>query len=274
MVDIRSLVGGCAYARGIAARARGLWCIPLLLIVLGLAGCSGSTPAADVTVEPAAAAEPTSTLLPLDTPTSAPTATLVPTAAPTQTPPPPTDTPVPALAVEPEGFQAWCAPQVYEGTQPDGPDAPDHARLLTHQNDLYRVPIPAAYCIIAFHLNQPVPEGLALRVLDGANPFIEQPLASAPGQADTVWTTLTHDYVVNPPYWEVTYTLALLDGVSEELWSSPVTFAKPLPEPCPYGGLPDPVTLYCAVTDPWEIEPWPDVKYPYDRSRLTPDPDE
>jgi hypothetical protein len=269
MMVKRSLAGLGAFARASMAPARGLACLVALVAVLGLAGCSGGQPAAVLSPTETAAAAPTSTPLPSDTPAPSPTDTPEPSATPTNTPQPPTDTPIPPLAVQENGFDAWCAPLDYAGVQPDGPVAPEYARRLTLQNAEYRVPIPAVYCAIAYRLNQAAPAGLELRVLDGANPFIQQPLDPAQEQANTAWTTLSHQYVVNPPFWEVTYTLVVLDPGGSELWSSPVTFAKPLPEPCPYGGLPDPITLYCAITDPWEIEPWPDVTYPYDRTRVS-----
>jgi len=271
MIVKRSLAGVGEFARGKLSRACWLSCILGLLVLLSLAGCSGrlSLALGSSPTETATAA-PTATPPPSATPTPVPTATLEPTATATATPIPPTETPLPPLAVLPDGFNAWCAPVEYAGTLPEGPEAPAYARQLSLQNGVYRVPIPAVYCAVIYRFNQAAPAGLELRVLDGSSPFIQQTLEAA--AADTVWTALVHPYVVNPPFWEVTYTLSVQDASGSVLWSSPVTFAKALPEPCLFGGLPDPVTLACPVTDPWEIEPWPDVEYPYDRSRLTPDP--
>jgi len=132
--------------------------------------------------------------------------------------------------------------------------------------------IPAVYCVVSFKFNQAAPSDLELQVKEGSNVFLTRALDPANGQADTVWTSLDHSYIVNPPLWEVNYTLTVVDAGDQEVWSSLVKFAKPLPETCIYGGLADPVTLYCTTTDPWEIEPKPGVTYPYDRSRLTPSP--
>ncbi len=290
-MTVKSLLdcpGAAARTKMIRIRSL-LWIISGLAILI-LAGCSSGThlsggmPEMDGAslTETSAATAATATVMP--EPTSTPT-----TVVPTATPEPPTATPeptvtstataLPPLSVQLDGFEAWCAPLAYSGTQPEGPDAPDYARLMTRQGELYRIPIPAVYCTVVFHFNQPVPvDGssaqakVEIRVMDGSSPFIQQPLQVAAGQADTAWTTLIHPYVINPPFWEVTYTMVLQEPGGSPLWSSPVTFAKPLPEPCLFGGLPDPVTLACPLTDPWEIEPWPDVEYPYDRSRLTPEP--
>jgi hypothetical protein len=134
-----------------------------------------------------------------------------------------------------------------------------------------RVPIPAVYCVMVYGFNQPVPTGLELGFFDGANLFYKRPLAAADGKPDVAWAEVRHQYVIDPPFWEVEYRLAVISPDGKELWSHPVNFARPAPEECLFGGLPDPVTLSCAVTDPGEIEPHADATYPYDRSRLTPD---
>jgi hypothetical protein len=252
--------------------------IASFLLILGLTPLAGCSPAAapvptQVPVEETQIEAATSIPLPTDTPQPTSTATPLPTATPQPTATAvPTNTPVPPLAVLPDGFNAWCAPLGYEGVQPTGPDAPDYARQLTLAGDQYQVPIPAVFCDLVYQFNQAVPAGLKMQILEGSFAFVEAPLIPDPAKPEVAWAAVTHDYVVNPPMWEVVYRVAVVDSNGTELWSNPVKFVKPLPEPCPYGGLPDPVTLWCTVTDPWEIEPWPDVTYPYDRSRLTPDP--
>jgi hypothetical protein len=242
-------------------------CSAGLFILLGLAGCGQAATPAPKQAEPQAPAAtatqalpPTFTPLPSPTATEAPTATPEPSATPTE---PPTATPLPALAVLADGFNAWCAPQDYDLITPTGPDAPDYARKLAKQGDQLNVPIPAAYCVLAFHFNQAAPQGAVLTIYDSNNPFLRLPLQAADGKPDEVWTTVKHSYVVNPPFWSVVYRLSVSGSDNQELWSNSVAFVKPLPKPCPFGGYPDPVTLYCTITDPWEIEPHPDAKYPY-----------
>lgn len=257
-----------------AARVR-VFFLALLVVLITLTGCGSSPTAAPTQVE-AQAVEPTATLAPTET--SLPTATATATQAPTETPEPtateePTATPIPALAVLEGGFDAWCMPESYAGTQPTGPDAPEVARRLTITNDQIEVGIPASYCVLAAQFNQNVPEGAQMYLYDSGSPFLKRDLKITEGRPDVGWIMVDHPYVVNPPYWEVTYRVAVVDSAGKELWSNPVKFAKPIPAECPYGGLPDPITLWCTKTDPWEIEPWPDVTYPYDRSKIqTPNP--
>jgi hypothetical protein len=243
-----------------------------LMVALILVGCSQS-PSPQPTEPTAAAtatqAPPTATLPPAATATQAPTETPLPTA--TQ---PPTATPIPPLAVLSDGFNAWCASQRYAGSQPSGPDAPADARVMTNKNNQLQVQIPAAFCTLVVRFNQAVPDGSTLTFFDGKNPFLKLPLKPAEGHPEEAWASVTHGYVVNPPYWSVAYHLSVTGPDGKELWANSLTFAKPLPETCIYTNkLPDPVTGYCPITDPLEIEPHPDTVYPYDRSRLlTPHP--
>jgi len=242
-----------------------------LLMIASLAACSpagAQQPAATPTVAVTATQAPTETQAP------SPTATLAPTSTPepTSTSLPPTATPVPPLAVAEDGVNIWCAPLDYAGTKATGPEEPDYARKMIKTSNGLQASIPGAYCVVAARFNQAAPEGLALQFAEGKSVFLKQPLAVADNQADVAWTSVTHGYVMNPPLWWVDYNLSIVREDGKEIWSSPVRFAKPLPETCIYGGLPDPVTLWCTKTDPWEIEPHPDVTYPYDRTRLTPDP--
>jgi hypothetical protein len=243
----------------------------ILLAIVSLTGCGqalAQQPTAIPTVVATSTISPTATQLPSHTPTLAPTST----PEPTSTPVPPTATLLPPLAVLADGLNIWCAPLDYAGTTAQGPDEPGYARKMVNNGDMLQASIPAAYCAVVAHFNQPAPNGLLLKLFDGTNEFLKQSLAVADAQPDVAWTSINHSYVVNPPLWWVDYRRAIVDASGKEVWSNPVRFEKPLPETCVYGGLPDPVTLYCAVTDPWEIEPHPDATYPYDRTRLTPDP--
>jgi hypothetical protein len=219
-------------------------CFAFLFIVLLLAG---SVHAA-IPIAPAAAADATATPTPTQTSNTASSG---------------------ALAVLTDGFDAWCAPQAYALKKPSGPDAPEYARILKKQGEKLVVPIPAAYCVLSFHLNQAVPDGTILTFYDAKSPFLRLPLTAAEGKTDIGWVMVRHTYVVNPPKWSVSYQLTVTGPDKQDLWSNKVSFVKPLPKMCPYGGYPNPVTMWCTPTDPWEIEPHPGVHYPYPR---TPNP--
>lgn len=245
------------------------WCV--LIGVSVLAGCGLISQPTQVkeyindTPTATASLQPTETALPSPTATLAPTETMAPTATT-----PPTATPIPPLGVAEDGFKAWCFPQSYTGYVPSGPEGgADTSQLVSTDGNL-SIKIPAAFCTLDFRFNQAMPEGVVLTLFDGSNAFLRLPLQPVEGHADEGWTSVNHNYVVNPPYWEVFYRLSVSGPDGKELWTHDLKFGKPLPEECLFGGLPDPVTLSCAKTDPWEIEPWPDVTYPYDRSRLTP----
>jgi len=247
-----------------------------LLALILLSACAPVT-VSQPSVSPTAVIEPTrtATQMPSQTPIIEPTSS---PPEPTLTAVPPTITvtpsvtPLPPMAVLENGFNVWCAPLEYSGTRPASQEVPEYARIMTYSDEQPVVPIPAVYCVVSFQFNQVVDIELELRVSDKSSVFMRKPLDVADGQKDVAWTVLNHPYIVNPPLWQVNYTLAIFDQNETKLWTEPVKFARPLPETCLFGGLPDPVTLYCAISDPWEIEPHPDAVYPYDRSRLTPDP--
>lgn len=233
----------------------------LMIAAVTLAGCAQLN-AVQATPTQAASATlpPTATEMPSPTPTLPPTATVEPSATLTL---PPTATSVPPLALaDAGGFNAWCAPLSYAGYTPTSSEAPFDARLLVVNGDAMQVQIPAAYCVIVFQFNQAAPADASLVMYDDSSAFLKQPLKAVDGNPNALWTTVSHEYVVNPPYWGVTYRVALVDKSSAELWSHNVDFNKALPTPCQYGGLPDPVTGYCAITDPKEIEPHPDITFP------------
>jgi hypothetical protein len=245
-----------------------------LIILAVLAACVPAVPVSTADAGATAAAiatqlqPPTATEPPAPTATEQPSATETPTATqePTATQPP-TATPVPPLAVLEDGFSAWCAPQEYAGMTVTAPDAPAYANLLKVSGSAMQVKIPAAYCTFAVRFNQPAPAGASLVIFDGSSAFLSRPLDIS-AQPDVAWTTVSHDYVINPPLWEISYRVAILGPDGKELWSNPIKFAKPLPVPCPYGGLPDPVTLYCTITDPKEIEPHADITWPANYTRV------
>jgi hypothetical protein len=241
----------------------------LAMILFALAGCQ-STASGKPTETPAPvvqSVEQTATPLPQPTETQLPTATQQPTAtaAPTELP---TATAVPELAVLQDGFDLWCAPEKYTGVKPAGPDPLPDARQLVKNGENLSVQIPAVFCEVVVHFNQAVPEGAKVSLMDANTPFLTQPLQAVDGQPDEAWAPINHTYVVNPPYWQVSYQLVVAGPDGKELWSNTVEFAKPTPEECPYGGLPDPVTLWCTKADPWEVEPHPGIVYPYDHSKF------
>jgi len=210
-----------------------------------------SVPSLTATVEPLVTASPTPE--PSVTPTLEPTITLTSTSMP-----------FPALAVAEKGFSLWCNPMDYALRYQPGPEVPGPARTMKDVNGQLEVYVPAEFCTLVYKFNQPAPEGLEIRMYDAnAKPFLTAKATIADGQPETVFVAVNHPYVVNPPFWSVIYRIELVAPDGQVLETDSVSFAKPLPEPCTFGGLPDPVTLFCPTTDPWEVEPHPGVHYPY-----------
>jgi hypothetical protein len=235
----------------------------LTIFVLAASGCA-QTPAPP-TETPTQAI--TATPLPQATATSVPTAQPTPSASPLPSPAV-TPTAIPALAVLENGFDAWCSPLDDAGLSISTPDSPNDARRLETTAGGLSVQIPASACVLVYRFNQAAPQDATLTFFDGGNPFLKLALTPAINQSDMAWTTVRHPYIVNPPLWEVTYQLKLTGPDGAELWSNSLRFARPLPQTCIYGGLPDLLTNACPKSDPWEVEPHPGVKYPYDHDRL------
>lgn len=255
----------------------------LVLVIFSLIAASGCTRTAEPVRLPAATRtdtpEPTFTRVPSITPQPSATETIAPepTATLTVTPTatvsqPGTATQVPELAVAADGFMVWCNPLDYALRYKPGPEVPKPARTMTVVDGQLQVYVPAEFCTLVYRFNLPVTKELKARMYDGnRDPFLTATLNFAEGQPDVGFVGITQPYVVNPPFWSVKYRIELVDPEGQVLHSAQVNFAKPLPERCTFGGWPDPVTLYCPTTDPWEVEPKPGVIYPY--PTLTPSPD-
>lgn len=223
--------------------------------------------------------QPSYTIAPSITPEPSATETVIPepsstfTTVPTATiPSTSTATQVPELAVMPDGFTVWCNPLDYALRYQPGPEIPKQARTMMVVDGQLQVYVPAEFCTLVYRMNLPVSKELKARLYDGnRDPFLVTAVTSVEGQPDVGFVEITHPYVVNPPFWSVNYRIELVDSEDMVLHSAQVNFARPLPERCTFGGWPDPVTMYCPTTDPWEVEPKPGVIYPY--PTLTPSPD-
>jgi hypothetical protein len=270
---------GRSMPRQFAFKNRWLLVLQVLVILVMAAGCS---PAAAPVVEPAATqveatVAPTATQSPSATPQ--PSATTAPTLEPspthTQEPSPTatqTATAVPPLAVLPEGFAMWCNPVDSAGAFQPGVEVPKVARVMKDVNGQLEVTIPAEFCTMIYSFNQSVPDGLEMWMFDSRQtPFLKTKLAPTEGHPEIAFAAVTQPFVVNPPFWSVPYRIEIVSPDGKILRSDLVNFAKTLPSPCTFGGWPDPVTLYCPTTDPWEVEPHPGVRYPY--PTLTPSSD-
>ena len=223
----------------------------VVLIAGAMAGCSAApTPAAEAATQTpppptdtvAPPPTPTDTVVPSNTPTEIPTATTVPTD---------TATPVPPLAVVQDGVTAWCVS--FRDPYPMGgaEEAPTYARMAKVVNGKLNLNVSRGSCTFVFAFNQAVPAGAELQVLNanGSTAWTKAPLKPVSSDPKRGFAVLTHEMLNNPNYWQVTYPFALLASDGTVLWKDDVVLYKTFPGLCWEGSTPDPITLFCPLSD-------------------------
>ena len=185
---------------------------------------------------------PTAIVLPSDTPTEVPTATTVPTD---------TATPVPPLAVAQDGVTAWCVsfkdPNPLGGTA----DAPSYARMGKVVKGVLNLNVARGTCTFVFTFNQALPAGTELQALNasGDQAWTKAALTPVSSNPKQGFATLNHPMLNSPSYWQVTYPFDLVASDGSVLWKSNVLLYKTFPGLCWEGSTPDPVTLFCPLSD-------------------------
>jgi hypothetical protein len=227
----------------------------LLVILLAgaLTGCfPAATPAPTQTPPPpppptetvAPPPTATNTLVPTDTPTEVPpTATLVPTDTSTPTPVP--------LAVVQDGVTAWCVS--YRDPYPMGgsADMPTYARIARVVDGKLKLNVSRGSCTFVFAFNQPVPAGAELQVLNdtGGKAWTKAVLNPTGSDPNRGFAVLTNPMLNDSHYWEITYPFDLVAADGTILWKDDVVVYKIFPGLCWEGSTPDPVTLFCPLSD-------------------------
>ncbi|MEA4906704.1 MAG: hypothetical protein VB089_03735 [Anaerolineaceae bacterium] len=232
-----------------------------LAVLLFQTACSTATPPASTATSVPQEA-PTATASPLPPTEELPSATA--TALPSATPAP-TATEVGPLALAQDGFADWCYPQ--------GPISASDPWVMAAEGvparDVYGVTsliTPATSCTFVFTFNQAMPEGTTLEVYDNnPAPWINVPLTPAGEDEAVGYTTLLNPYIIDPPFWQISYQFILRDPQGNQVWQNQVTFDRGYrPELCWDGTLPDPLTMRCW----WEKE-----LHPWDPEYRTPRPE-
>ena len=161
-----------------------------------------------------------------------------------------TSTPV-SLAVLPGGVAVWCLPRdsVETGVIPVTGQPPQDAVLSESLNGSLTVFTQVKSCTFLVAFNQAVPAGVRFKVQDlNPQPFIDEELQPVEGDANTAFVNLDHIFIVDPPYWEVSYRVAVVAADGSSLWENPVLFKRSwFPQPCADGSNPDPVSMECPV---------------------------
>jgi hypothetical protein len=178
----------------------------------------------------------------------------------TQTPQPTATEEIPAtltntptasvLAALADSFTAWCVPTsikyppgsiaqtgempegAYEGKLVDG-----FTELRTQVQD----------CTFMITFNRPVPPETRIQIKDmNPIPFIDEELTAVIDNPNKGFVTLDHYFIVNPPFWQITYYVSIISPHGDDLWLGSVKLMRGWESNmCPDGSLPDPITLHC-----------------------------
>lgn len=182
-----------------------------------------------------------------------------------------TATPAPAAATTvgtDPSFEAWCLPKGTVITHEDLEKStkPDKAKSMTLAKDgTPELTTGDDACVFTFTFAQAAATDLKLEVYDRTGVRWLSSELKATDKPEMVFATLTHGYIVDPPFWSVSYTMKVVDASGAEKWSSPITFKRGYePGKCYDGTWPDPVTWYCYY--PPDAHPW-DSWYKYENPR-------
>jgi hypothetical protein len=202
------------------------------------------------TVPPTATSVPTQTSVP---PSPTPTVTLTPTPQPSATP---TATPLPAILSD--GFDAWCVPGDSHNLGKVTAEMPADAGHYKQLKNGIQLTVPMGACAFVYKFNQAMPANAEFRIYDILDHLAYTlPLVVADGQPNVGIVNLDNKLMLAPPYYAISFRLAVFTPASGQIWTSKVTFARPIPVACfdPASGiLPDPVTGACPAADPREPE--------------------
>ena len=211
------------------------------------AQATGTAEAIAVADTATALAVPTST--PTTEPTPLPTET--PTIVPTETP---TSTFTPTLGVDSNSVTMWVIPQEYSSitlTSLGSRDDYTDATVGTDENGVLNIQVPGSYIVVEATFTQPIPSGTKIQFFEqgAVSPWYETTLSMDANNANKGIALLNHTYLVNPPYWEITYHAKIVDSAGQVYWEKDVRVFKSSPNTCWNGTMPDPVTLYCPSYD-------------------------
>ncbi|HAF62268.1 MAG TPA: hypothetical protein DCK95_08080 [Anaerolineaceae bacterium] len=152
------------------------------------------------------------------------------------------------------GLTGWCMP--LGSAAPGDVDfgrygMPATGRPGMVENGINIMHIPGEYCTLVFEFSSTIAAGGKVQVKQVHNnqSFYEVDLIPSNAIPNVGFAHLSHNYVVNPPLWGVTYLIEATDANSSVLWSGEILFQKTQPDLCWDGSTPDPVTLWCPKED-------------------------
>jgi hypothetical protein len=135
---------------------------------------------------------------------------------------------------------------------------PSDAGHYKQLKDAIQMTVPMGSCTFVYKFNQAVPATAQFQIYDGLDHLAyTMPLTSPDGQPDVGLITLVNKLMLDPPYYSISFRLAVFTPENGQLWTSKVNFSRPIPVACfdPASGIwPDPVTGMCPAADPREPE--------------------
>ncbi len=235
----------------------------LTMLALSIAACSPA---------PAAATEVEVTRIVQETVVVTEIVEVIVTATPEPAPPEPTPTATPdKLSLAADGFNAWCLPRntssLIERINADG-SMPDAATAYQIVDNIPEITTQVSSCTFAFTFNTPVNEDVEVQFLDAnGHAFRTSPLTVLEDVPTMAYSVETHQFIINPPFWQISYDVQVVNAGGEVLWTSPVSFRRGwTPIKCYYGEWPNPADCSCPPlpeshpTDAWWgwFPPYPD----------------
>lgn len=244
-----------------------------VLVLISACGSAGPAPSSATATSPATLAAQATSTPPAPSATLAATNTAAPTL--TSTPLPATQTPQPSQTpVLETQISGWCLPaEVLVSAASDPLKPPERAQVGVIEKGALEIRnMPFSVCVFLYTFNQPAPTGLKLEIYDlnQKTAWWKTDLKPVDGKANTVYTNLTHSYIIDPPLWNVGYEFVVRDAGGKELQRNVVNLHRWTTGLCWQGTYPDPVTLYCPLQQ--DLHPW-DPGYGKKLPTVTPRPD-
>jgi hypothetical protein len=120
--------------------------------------------------------------------------------------------------------------------------------------------IPVLACMVEVEVLQPVSEDLYVAFYQARDsaPWYEIKLEPVSGKDNRYYAIVNHQYLIDPPYWNLSYGLKIQDNETV-YWEGSLILTRPFSGLCWEGSMPDPVTLKCPQADSLEREPHPDM---------------
>jgi hypothetical protein len=123
-----------------------------------------------------------------------------------------------------------------------------------------KLTIPVRACAVFVTFTQPLKEDVQVEIFQASDSqsWYTRSLVNDGQSENTYFTVLSHQYIIDPPYWNLNYRMRV-QGPTQTYWEGPLLVSRIFAGLCWEGSVPDPVTLKCPNADKLEREPHPDM---------------